>query len=62
MLLAIGIAAVWALLNALRVDQQGWLNNVAALYQVGCMCVDVPIIARADIPKVNDTVFLKCVL
>ena len=61
-LLAIGIAAVWALLNALRVDQQGWLNNVAALYQVRCMCVDVPIIARADIPKVNDAVFLKCVL
>lgn len=33
-LIAIAISAVWALLNALKVDQQGWVNNFAALFQV----------------------------
>lgn len=32
--LAIGICFVWATLNILRVDQQGWINNFAAIWQV----------------------------
>ncbi|CAF3540844.1 unnamed protein product [Rotaria sp. Silwood1] len=33
--IGIGITFVWAALNALRVDQQGWLNNLAAVLQIG---------------------------
>ena len=32
--IAIGIALVWAVQNALRIDQQGWLNNIAAFFQI----------------------------
>ena len=39
--LAIGISGVWALLNAMKVDQQGWLNNFAAVFQVCHLSHDV---------------------
>ena len=31
---AIAVCLVWSILNALRVDQQGWVNNFAATFQV----------------------------
>ena len=31
---AIAVTAAWSLINALRVDQQGWVNNFAAVWQV----------------------------
>ena len=30
--LAIGVSLVWALKNLMRVDHQGWFNNVSAVY------------------------------
>ncbi|CAF4007446.1 unnamed protein product [Rotaria sp. Silwood2] len=33
--IAIGICFVWAVQNALRIDQQGWLNNFAVIFQLG---------------------------
>ncbi|CAF3696031.1 unnamed protein product [Rotaria sp. Silwood1] len=33
--IAIGITFVWAVQNALRIDQQGWLNNFAVIFQLG---------------------------
>ncbi|CAF1344497.1 unnamed protein product [Rotaria sp. Silwood1] len=33
--IGIGVTFVWAALNALRIDQQGWLNNLAAVFQIG---------------------------
>jgi amino acid transporter len=31
---AIAVCAAWSVINALRVDQQGWVNNFAAVWQV----------------------------
>ena len=31
---AIAVCAAWSVINLLRVDQQGWLNNLAALWQL----------------------------
>lgn len=33
--IGIAIAFLWAILNILRIDQQGWLNNAAAIFQMG---------------------------
>jgi hypothetical protein len=33
--IAVGITFVWAVQNALRIDQQGWLNNLATFVQIG---------------------------
>ncbi|CAF1989261.1 unnamed protein product [Rotaria magnacalcarata] len=33
--IGIGITFVWAVQNALRIDQQGWLNNFAVFFQLG---------------------------
>ena len=33
--ISVGITFVWAAQNALRIDQQGWLNNLAAAFQIG---------------------------
>ncbi|CAF3610081.1 unnamed protein product [Rotaria sp. Silwood1] len=33
--IAIGITFIWAVQNALRIDQQGWLNNFAVIFQLG---------------------------
>jgi hypothetical protein len=30
----IGVTFLWAVQNALRIDQQGWLNNLAAFFQI----------------------------
>ncbi|CAF1001139.1 unnamed protein product, partial [Didymodactylos carnosus] len=38
---SIGITAVWSIQNALRVDQQGWLNNLAAFIQIGSTIIIV---------------------
>jgi amino acid transporter len=34
-LLSIGITGLWALQNAMKIDQMGWLNNVASFFQIG---------------------------
>ncbi|CAF0955812.1 unnamed protein product [Rotaria sordida] len=33
--IGIGISFVWAVQNALRIDQQGWVNNFAVIFQLG---------------------------
>jgi len=35
--LGIGMCFLWAIQNLLRTDQQGWFNNMAAVYQLGAM-------------------------
>jgi amino acid transporter len=42
--IGIGITAVWAIQNALRVDQQGWLNNFAAFFQISSSIVIVVVL------------------
>ncbi|UJR16304.1 hypothetical protein I4U23_003210 [Adineta vaga] len=32
--IGIGITFIWAAQNAIRIDQQGWLNNLAAFFQI----------------------------
>ncbi|CAF2588393.1 unnamed protein product [Rotaria sp. Silwood2] len=32
--ISIGITFVWAIQNIFRIDQQGWLNNIAAIFQI----------------------------
>lgn len=36
---SIGILWVWSMLNTLRVDQIGWLNNCAAIFQVASVFI-----------------------
>jgi hypothetical protein len=33
-MVAVGVSFLWAAKNTLRVDHQGWFNNLAAVYQV----------------------------
>lgn len=42
--IGVGITAVWAIQNALRVDQQGWLNNFAAFFQISSSIVMVVVL------------------
>lgn len=39
--ISIGITLIWAIQNALRIDQQGWLNNLAAGFQISSSIVIV---------------------
>ena len=39
--ISIGITFLWAAQNALRIDQQGWINNFAAFLQLGSTIVIV---------------------
>ncbi|CAF3690021.1 unnamed protein product [Rotaria sp. Silwood1] len=32
--ISIGVTILWAIQNIFRIDQQGWLNNVAAVFQI----------------------------
>ena len=41
---SIGITFIWALQNALRIDQQGWLNNLAAFFQIASSIVIVVVL------------------
>jgi amino acid transporter len=42
--IAMLVCVVWAAVNALRVDQQGWLNNLAAGWQVSATVIIVAVI------------------
>ncbi|CAF0751190.1 unnamed protein product [Adineta steineri] len=35
--IAIAITFVWTLINTLRIDKQGWINNVAAFFQISSL-------------------------
>lgn len=37
--ISIGILFIWAFQNIFRIDQQGWLNNVAAFFQIASSIV-----------------------
>ena len=39
--IGVGITFVWTLQNALRIDQQGWVNNLAAFFQMASCAVIV---------------------
>ncbi|CAF3583297.1 unnamed protein product [Rotaria sp. Silwood1] len=39
--ISIGITVVWAIQNVFRIDQQGWLNNLAAVFQITSVIVVV---------------------
>jgi amino acid transporter len=39
--ISVGITLIWAIQNALRIDQQGWLNNLAAFFQIASSIVIV---------------------
>ncbi|CAF1516919.1 unnamed protein product [Didymodactylos carnosus] len=41
---SIGVTALWSIQNALRIDKQGWLNNLAAFVQVGSTITIVAVI------------------
>lgn len=42
--LAMFICTVWAGINALRVEQQGWVNNVAAVWQCGATLIIIALV------------------
>ncbi|CAF4613034.1 unnamed protein product, partial [Rotaria sp. Silwood1] len=42
--IGIGICFVWAVQNALRIDQQGWLNNFAVIFQLGSAVIIVVVL------------------
>jgi amino acid transporter len=42
--LAMFVCTVWAGINALRVEQQGWVNNVAAVWQCGAVVLMIALV------------------
>ncbi|UJR27558.1 hypothetical protein I4U23_008840 [Adineta vaga] len=46
--IGIGILFLWCLQNALRVDQNGWLNNIAALVQVASSIIVILVLYTAS--------------
>jgi amino acid transporter len=42
--ISIGITFIWTVQNALRIDQQGWLNNLAAFFQIATSIVIVAVL------------------
>ena len=45
--ISILVLTVWSSLNILRIDQQGWLNNFAAVYQLASSIVIVIVVLAA---------------
>ncbi len=39
--MSIGILFTWSVISALRIDQQGWLNNIAAFFQIAVTLIIV---------------------
>ncbi|CAF0949281.1 unnamed protein product [Adineta steineri] len=39
--IAIAITFVWTLINTLRIDKQGWINNIAAFFQISSVIIIV---------------------
>ena len=52
--IAIAIAACWSVMNVMRVDQQGWLNNLAAGWQISTTIAIVAVILS---PRYNTHTF-----
>ena len=48
--IGIGITLLWAVQNALRIDQQGWLNNFAAFLQF-CSTIVIVVILLVMTPE-----------
>jgi len=55
--LAIATTAVWGLINALRVDQQGWVNNFAAGWQIASTAVIAAVVLGAA-PELSSPTFV----
>jgi len=49
--IAIAIAACWSVMNVMRVDQQGWLNNLAAGWQIATTIAIVAVILSPQYNK-----------
>eukprot|EP00455_Lapot_gusevi_P044400 TRINITY_DN553_c0_g2_i6.p1 TRINITY_DN553_c0_g2~~TRINITY_DN553_c0_g2_i6.p1 ORF type:complete len:382 (+),score=64.56 TRINITY_DN553_c0_g2_i6:133-1278(+) len=61
-LVAIGVCFVWTLLNVLRVDQQGWLNNLAAVWQVfSTLAIIITVLSTAPSSASASDVFQKTI-
>lgn len=45
--ISIAVTLVWAIQNALRIDQQGWLNNLSAFIQITTVIVVVIVLLVA---------------
>ncbi|CAF4270637.1 unnamed protein product, partial [Adineta steineri] len=42
--ISIAITFVWTLINTLRIDKQGWINNIAAFFQISSVIIIVIIL------------------
>jgi amino acid transporter len=58
--IAIGSLALWAIKNILKVDSQGWFNNVSAIYQVAStVVIIIAIIAATPERSTSEFVWLS---
>ena len=55
--IALGVLTVWALINGLRIDQQGWVVNVGAVVQVASTIVLMAVVL-ALAPELNSASFV----
>jgi len=58
--ISIGVLFVWSLLNLARIDQVGWINNIAAVVQFGSVFVIIVcVLVMSDSLQSADFVFTK---
>jgi hypothetical protein len=43
------VAFTWGIINALRVDQQGWFNNFAMFWQIVCTFLFVVVVLSLQV-------------
>ena len=48
--ISIAVMFIWAAQNVLRIDKQGWINNIAAIFQI-CSVIIIVIILFALSPQ-----------
>src|ERR1700681_1783546 len=48
--IGIAVAVLWAVINALRVDQQGYVNNLGAFWQIGVTVVVIAVLFTMGTP------------
>ncbi|CAF2720224.1 unnamed protein product [Rotaria sp. Silwood2] len=48
--IGVGITFIWAVTNALRIDQQGWLNNIAVILQISS-AISIVVVLLVMVPQ-----------
>jgi amino acid transporter len=74
--IAVIVSGLWAFKNMMRVDHQGWFNNVSAIYQlastfviIACLMIASPSLSTSEFvwtkynneTNINSTAYVSCI-